>query len=84
MFGLGNRQYEHFCAVGRKVAKAMRALGAAEVVPRGEGDDDRDIDEDFDRWCSALFKALDASGLVTQGQVGRAVVMRAEGTATEG
>jgi hypothetical protein len=40
VFGLGNRQYEHFCAMGKKVSKAMQALGAAEVVPRGEGDDE--------------------------------------------
>ena len=70
VFGLGNRQYEHFCAMGRKVSKAMRQLGADEAVARGEGDDDRDIDEDFDRWCSQLFAALDASGLVTAGKVG--------------
>lgn len=41
VFGLGNRQYEHFCAMGKKVSTAMRALGAAEVVARGEGDDDK-------------------------------------------
>lgn len=44
VFGLGNRQYEHFCAMGSKVSKAMKALGAREVAPRGEGDDDKDID----------------------------------------
>lgn len=43
VFGLGNRQYEHFCAMGKKVSVAMRALGAAEVLPRGEGDDDRRV-----------------------------------------
>jgi NADPH-ferrihemoprotein reductase len=69
IFGLGNRQYEHFCAMGRKVSKAMRALGATEVVPKGEGDDDRDIDEDFDKWCAQLFAALDNSKLVTKGKV---------------
>ena len=71
VFGLGNRQYEHFCAMGRKVAKALRSLGAAEVVPRGEGDDDADVDADFDRWCAQLFRALDASPeLVRKDEVG--------------
>lgn len=69
VFGLGNRQYEHFCAMGNKVSTAMKALGAAEVLPRGEGDDDKDIDEDFDRWCAALFAALDSSDLVAKGEV---------------
>ncbi|PSC71305.1 NADPH-cytochrome P450 reductase isoform A [Micractinium conductrix] len=67
VFGLGNRQYEHFCAMGSKVSKAMKALGAREVAPRGEGDDDKDIDADFDGWCGRLFGALDASPLVSKG-----------------
>ena len=70
VFGLGNRQYEHFCAMGKKVSKAMQALGAAEVVPRGEGDDDKDIDDDFDAWSARLFAALDASPLVAKNKVG--------------
>ena len=69
VFGLGNRQYEHFCAMGKKVSGAMRALGAAEVLPRGEGDDDKDIDADFDAWCGRLFDALDASPLVQKSEV---------------
>lgn len=78
IFGLGNRQYEHFCAMGRKVSKAMKALGAAEVVPRGEGDDDRDIDQDFDKWCEALFASLDKSSLVAKSENGAAGVLSAD------
>lgn len=40
VFGLGNKQYEHFNAVGRKVDGFLKALGAASVCDRGEGDDD--------------------------------------------
>jgi len=40
VFGLGNRQYEHFCEMGRRVSKHMKAMGATEIVPAGEGDDD--------------------------------------------
>ncbi|PRW59852.1 NADPH-cytochrome P450 reductase [Chlorella sorokiniana] len=68
VFGLGNRQYEHFCAMGKKVSNAMKALGASELLRRGEGDDDRDIDEDFDKWCAELFPALDASTLVQKAE----------------
>lgn len=41
VFGLGNRQYEHFCAMGKKVEKLMTKLGASQVVRRGDGDDDQ-------------------------------------------
>ena len=64
VFGLGNRQYEHFCAMGARVHKLMEGLGGAPVLPHGEGDDDADIDADFDSWSAQLFDALDASALV--------------------
>ena len=61
VFGLGNKQYEHFCAVGKRVFDAMVMLGASPVVERGEGDDDEDIDADFDAWKEKLLDALDKS-----------------------
>lgn len=69
VFGLGNKQYEHFCAVGKHVFKAIAALGATPVAPRGDGDDDDDIDADFETWCGELFKALDKSDLVQKQSV---------------
>lgn len=47
--------------VGKRVHKALAALGAVPVVPRGDGDDDEDIDEDFDTWQGQLIAALDGS-----------------------
>ena len=64
VFGLGNKQYEHFAAVGKRVHDALLALGASAVVRRGDGDDDADIDEDFELWRADLIKALDDSPLV--------------------
>ena len=61
IFGLGNKQYEHFCAVGKRVYDAMTTLGATAVVERGEGDDDEDIDADFDSWKEKLLVALDTN-----------------------
>lgn len=61
VFGLGNKQYEHFNAVGKRMHKNMEALGATAVCPRGDGDDDDNIDDDFEKWCSSLFEALEAS-----------------------
>ena len=64
VFGLGNKQYEHFAAVGKVVHDALLALGASAIVRRGDGDDDADIDEDFELWRADLIKALDDSPLV--------------------
>jgi sulfite reductase alpha subunit-like flavoprotein len=69
VFGLGNKQYEHFCAVGKRVHKALCALGAAAVVPRGDGDDDEDIEADFDAWRTQLYAALDKSELLAKSSV---------------
>ena len=64
VFGLGNKQYEHFAAVGKRMHKALAALGATPLCSRGDGDDDDDIDADFDAWQAALLEGLDASPLV--------------------
>lgn len=59
VFGLGNKQYEHFNAVGKRVHQAMESLGAHGLCRRGDGDDDDSIDDDFDKWCTELLAALD-------------------------
>jgi NADPH-ferrihemoprotein reductase len=61
VFGLGNKQYEHFNAVGKRMHKSLEALGATPVVRRGDGDDDDCIDDDFEKWCTDLFEALEAA-----------------------
>lgn len=69
VFGLGNKQYEHFCAVGHKVHAAMEQLGAQPVVRRGDGDDDVDIDADFEGWRTELYTSLDGSSLLDKREV---------------
>lgn len=69
VFGLGNKQYEHFCAVGHKVHAAMEQLGAQPVVRRGDGDDDVDIDADFESWRTELYTSLDGSSLLDKREV---------------
>lgn len=59
MFGLENRQYEDYCAVGKKVHNALQACGAQPVISNGEGDDDKNIQADFDSWKQHLLDALD-------------------------
>ncbi|KDD75551.1 FAD binding domain-containing protein, partial [Helicosporidium sp. ATCC 50920] len=58
VFALGNRQYEHFCAVGLQAHAALARLGSAALLEAGTGDDDADIDEDFERWTASLTTAL--------------------------
>lgn len=40
VFGLGNKTYEHFNAMGKYVDKRLEELGATRVVEAGVGDDD--------------------------------------------
>lgn len=58
VFGLGNRQYEHFNAMGKIVDDRLQKVGAAKMYERGEGDDDADIEEDFQTWKSELWNTL--------------------------
>jgi NADPH-ferrihemoprotein reductase len=69
VFGLGNKQYEHFCAVGKRVYKALCNLGATPLVRRGDGDDDEDIEADFEAWRTELYAALDKSDVLAKSVV---------------
>ena len=64
IFGLGNKQYEHFCAVGKRVQAAMLALGATPIIKNGEGDDDDDIEADYDIWREKLHEILEDQNLI--------------------
>ncbi|CAL8469233.1 g8774 [Coccomyxa elongata] len=70
VFGLGNKQYEHFCAVGKRVHKALVNLGANALVHRGDGDDDEDIEADFESWRTELYAALDKSDVLAKSSAG--------------
>lgn len=40
VFGLGNKQYEFFNKMGKKIDKRLEELGGKRIFKRGEGDDD--------------------------------------------
>ena len=40
VFGLGNKTYEHFNAMGKYVDKRLEELGGTRITELGEGDDD--------------------------------------------
>ena len=58
VFGLGNRQYEHFNRMGKTTNASLERLGATRVVAYGEGDDDGNLEEDFENWKKAMWPVL--------------------------
>ncbi len=50
VFGLGNRQYEHFNSTGKQVDSYLEKGGASRIVKLGLGDDDNDLEGDFENW----------------------------------
>lgn len=57
-FGLGNKTYEHYNEVIRKVDTNLTALGAKRIGDRGEGDDDGSLEEDFLAWQEDMWPAF--------------------------
>ncbi|KAI9345671.1 FAD binding domain-containing protein [Obelidium mucronatum] len=60
MFGLGNKTYEHYNSMGRRVARRLDSIGAKRVGTLGEGDDDGSMEDDFLAWKPKVLEALSA------------------------
>ncbi|KAI7855760.1 NADPH-dependent cytochrome P450 oxidoreductase [Circinella umbellata] len=64
MFGLGNKTYEHYNEVARKMDQRFSKLGAQRIGERGEGDDDASLEEDFLAWQDNMWPVFcDALGV---------------------
>jgi NADPH-ferrihemoprotein reductase len=55
VFGLGNKQYEKFNAMGKFFDSALEQIGATRVAKIGIGDDDNDLEGDFETWKDLVF-----------------------------
>nr|XP_006113360.1 NADPH--cytochrome P450 reductase isoform X1 [Pelodiscus sinensis]XP_006113361.1 NADPH--cytochrome P450 reductase isoform X1 [Pelodiscus sinensis]XP_006113362.1 NADPH--cytochrome P450 reductase isoform X1 [Pelodiscus sinensis] len=58
VFGLGNKTYEHFNAMGKYVDKRLEQLGAQRIFEVGMGDDDGNLEEDFITWREQFWPAV--------------------------
>ena len=55
VFGFGNRTYEHFNEVARRIDARLTELGAQRIGERGEGDDDKSLEEDYLAWKDPMW-----------------------------
>ncbi len=56
VFGLGNKTYELYNAVGKYVDKRLAELGGVRVCELGLGDDDGNIEDDFMAWAAVFWE----------------------------
>ncbi|EIW81299.1 cytochrome P450 oxidoreductase [Coniophora puteana RWD-64-598 SS2] len=70
VFSLGNRTYEHYNAIGRQVDEELTKMGAVRIGERGEGDDDKSMEEDYLEWKDGMWDAFAVAMGVEEGQGG--------------
>lgn len=70
VFGLGNKTYEHYNSIGRAVDDSLTKMGATRIGERGEGDDDKSMEEDYLEWKDGMWEAFAIAMNVEEGQGG--------------
>ena len=70
VFALGNKTYEHYNLIGRKIDVQLQAMGAIRCGERGEGDDDKSMEEDYLEWKDAMWEDFAKKMGVEEGQGG--------------
>jgi len=70
VFSLGNKTYEHYNSIGRQVDAELTNMGAIRIGERGEGDDDKSMEEDYLEWKDGMWAAFAEAMGVEEGQGG--------------
>ncbi|OSD07138.1 cytochrome P450 oxidoreductase [Trametes coccinea BRFM310] len=70
VFGLGNKTYEHYNAIARNVDSDLAKMGAIRIGERGEGDDDKSMEEDYLEWKDGMWEEFARIMNVEEGQGG--------------
>ncbi|KAL7424371.1 hypothetical protein Q5752_000053 [Cryptotrichosporon argae] len=70
VFGLGNKTYELYQEAARKLDRLLQAKGAKRIGERGEGDDDKSMEEDYLAWKDGMWSAFGAALGVEEGGAG--------------
>lgn len=70
VFGLGNRTYEHYNVIARRLDASLAKMGAVRIGERGEGDDDKSMEEDYLEWKDGMWEAFSTAMGVEEGQGG--------------
>ena len=70
IFGLGNKTYEHYNVISKQVDEHLTKMGAIRIGQRGEGDDDKSMEEDYLEWKDGMWDAFARVMNVEEGQGG--------------
>ena len=70
IFGLGNKTYEHYNVISKQVDEHLTKMGATRIGQRGEGDDDKSMEEDYLEWKDGMWEAFARVMNVEEGQGG--------------
>ncbi|WRT64992.1 uncharacterized protein IL334_001933 [Kwoniella shivajii] len=58
VFGLGNKTYEFYNEIAKKIDNRLTELGAKRIGERGEGDDDKSMEEDYLAWKDPMWESF--------------------------
>jgi NADPH-ferrihemoprotein reductase len=58
VFGLGNKQYQHYNAMGKAFNRLLEKLGGERMYKYGEGDDNLCLEDDFNAWKEGIWEEI--------------------------
>jgi NADPH-ferrihemoprotein reductase len=67
VFGLGNKTYTYYNEIARKIDKRLTELGARRIGERGEGDDDKSMEEDYLAWKDPMWESFSTTLGIEEG-----------------